>query len=77
MKTEEDAFMAGLTDGLKAYSDMEKVAEAFQQGLVDGAASVQHTPIMEKIAQLLDSEEVVEEVKTESTADRLRALIRG
>lgn len=78
MKNENDAFIAGLIDGCNAYTDFEKVAEVFMQGLIDGAAAANHVPIMDKIAQLLDGTESVESAEQASAPtsviDRIRAL---
>ena len=78
-KTEEEAFYAGLQDGVREYENHSKVAEAFFEGLKDGVEAANHVPIMDKIAQRLDmgTEEVEVEAEPASASDRLRDMIRG
>ena len=66
----EEAFFAGMYDGItEVHAGAEehaKMASAFDAGLLDGIAAVNEPSIMDKIAFLLDGEEVEE---TEEVAE--------
>lgn len=85
----EEAFFAGMYDGVTEVhagaEEHDKMASAFDAGLLDGIAAVNEPSIMDKIAFLLDgeeveeTEEVVEEApEAEKTASAiLMDVIRG
>lgn len=85
----EEAFFAGMYDGItEVHAGAEehaKMASAFDAGLLDGINSANEPSIMDKIAFLLDgeeveeTEEVVEEApEAEKTASAiLMDVIRG
>jgi hypothetical protein len=65
MSNENDAFWAGLYDGVAQHSETEKVAEAFMQGVRDGVAIHDYTPILDKIAAAVEEVEEVDETSSE------------
>jgi hypothetical protein len=85
----EEAFFAGMYDGVTDVhveaEQHDKMAQVFDAGLLDGVAAITEPSIMDKIAFLLDgeeveeTEEVVEEApEAEKTASAiLMDVIRG
>lgn len=60
----EEAFFQGLFDGVTDVhveaEQHDKMAQVFDAGLIDGVAAITEPSIMDKIAFLLDGEEVEE-----------------
>ena len=75
----EEAFFAGMYDGItEVHAGAEehaKMAAAFDAGLLDGIAAINEPSIMDKIAFLLDGEEVEESEEVAEEAPEVEEVV--